>query len=228
MRKLRSVMLAIASIPGVARAHHGLDFVLVETAHLPESKSGYVFGRLTRFDASESETEIEPAALWGMTDRVALEAHAHYAKEDGGSFEYESVAPAVHFRLSPMGKALSFGVSAEYAFESGHDGRDVVVAAGVVGYERNGWIAAGNLLLEKRSGSSGEWGYAAGIRRTLTPKHGVGLELRDAFDGGDRSEVLIGYYGELAPRFSVTAGIGSGIDEGPDHTAHATLIWRFK
>jgi hypothetical protein len=226
-KHLAFACLAVAgALPEVAHAHHGLDFILVETAHLPERGSAYAFARINDLTAAESETELEPAALWGVTNRIALETHAHYAKEGDASWHYESVAGAAHFLLSPPGYALSYGVSVEYAL--GHHTEDIVAATGAIGYGRNGWMTSGNLLYEKATGASGEWSYAAGIRKALTPKHGVGLETRGTFEEHGYSELVVGYYGEWSQRLSFNAGIGTRVDEGPDHAAHMTFIWRFK
>ena len=220
--------LAIAgALPSIARAHHGLDFILVQTAHLPEKGSGYVFGRVNRLEGEESETEIEPAALWGVTNRIALETHAHFAKESGESFGYEAVAGAAHFLLSPLSRELSYGMSVEYEVGSGHHGDDFLVS-GVVGYEHKLWAAAANLLYERAEGSSAEWGYAGGVRRNLTSRHAIGIEMQGTFEEHGNSEVLVAYYGQLREKFWINAGIGKRIDEGPDHAAHLSFIYRFK
>jgi len=110
-----------------------------------------------------------------LTDKVALEMHAHAAKEGSESLRYESVAPAVHVLLTPQGQRFSFGVSAEYAFAHDAESDDVADVAAVFGYEHNRWMAGANILYEKASSASGEFGYAAGVRRTFRGKHGVGF-----------------------------------------------------
>ena len=50
-------LAAAGALPCVAHAHHGLDFLLVQTAHLPEKGTGYVFGRVNRLDGDESEND---------------------------------------------------------------------------------------------------------------------------------------------------------------------------
>jgi hypothetical protein len=72
----------------------------------------------------------------------------------------------------------------------------------------------------------GEWGYAAGIRNTFG-KHGVGLEVQGSLESDGSSEMLVGCYGELSERFTFNAGIGVGLDDGPDQSARTAFIWRF-
>jgi len=223
-----AVAASLSCLPAVAVAHHGLDFILVRTAHLPEQGTAYALTRVNYLDEETSETEIEPAVLYGLSGWMAVELHAHFANEGGSSFDYESIAPAMHIRLTPRGDAFSFGLSAEYAFADEPDAPDVGEVAAIAGIERNGWMASANVILEKASGASGEWGYAAGLRRTYAGKHGVGLEVLGSFEGDGYGEALIGYYGELSQRFTVNAGVGTGFDAGPDGTAHMTFIWRFR
>ena len=227
-RLLSACMACTCALPTIVQAHHGLDFILVQTAHLPERGTGYAFARLNHFSDTEDETEIEPAVLYGAADWMAVELHAHYAKEGSESLKYESVAPAVHFRLTPRDQPMSFGVSAEYAFSHGGGHEDAADVAGIFGLERDRWMVAANVLYGKRSGASGEFGYAAGARLTFGGKHGMGLEVVGSFESGGYSEVMLGYYGELSEQFTFNAGVGSSIDAGPDQAAHMTFIWRFR
>jgi hypothetical protein len=214
--------------PGVARAHHGLDFILVQTAHLPERGTAYALTRINHLSDTEDETEIEPAVLYGLNDWMAVELHAHFAKEGDNSMGYESIAPAVHFRLTPRAQAASFGLSAEYAFAHDAESADIANIVAVAGYEGNGWMAAGNVSFEKPSGLSGEWGYSFGVRRNVSARHGIGLEVVGSFENDGYGEAMVGYYAELSKQFTFNAGLGAGFDGGPDVAAHMTVIWQFR
>ena len=111
-----SLACAIAACPtfNAAHAHHGLDFLLVQTAHLPEKGTGYAVARLDHVSEHDDELELEPAVLYGATDWMTVEVHAHYEKEAGEPSKYESFAPTVHFRLTPRERPFSVGISAEY------------------------------------------------------------------------------------------------------------------
>lgn len=211
-----------------AQAHHGVDFLTVQTAHLPEKGTGYVAARQDYISAHEDELEFEPTLLFGAADWAAVEIHAHVEKETGHSAKLESVAPALLVRFTPRDQALAIGMSAEYEFarESGEE--DVVETALIIGHESASLITSANFKYEKASGTSGEWGYAAGIRHAFSAKHSGGVELRGSFEHGGSAEILLGYYGELTPRFTINAGFGTGVDDGPDWSVHTALIWRFK
>jgi len=227
-RVLVIAALVAASIPGVARAHHGVDFLVVQTAHLPQQGTGYAIGRVDYLAEDEDEMEFEPAMLYGARDWMAFELHAHIEKPEGDSAHYESLAPALSFRLTPRGNKFSFGVSVEYEIASDSDAEDVAGVTGIFGYEAAGWIATANLQYEKPSNESGELGFAIGARRALNAGHGIGVEVFGSLENNGPSEVLFGYYGELSQRFSMNAGIGTGLDDGPDLAVRSAFIWRFR
>lgn len=227
-RFLAACAIVTALLPAAANAHHGLDFVSVQTAHLPQRGAGYVVTRLDYISEQEDELEFEPALLYGATDWLTVELHAHFEKEQGESTKYESLAPALHFRLTPREQHFSVGMSVEYEFARDSAEDDVIELTAMLGYEFSGWMATANVLFEKESGSTGEWGYAAGVRNLLTQQHGIGLELFGSLEGNGSSEILIGYYGELSKRFSLNAGVGTGFDDGPDWSARTALIWQFR
>ena len=227
-RFLSACPVVASLLPGAVSAHHGLDFISVQTAHLPEQGGGYAIGRIDYISEERNEMEFEPAVLYGATDWMTLELHAHYEKESGESWKYESLAPALHFRLTPRGQPFSLGVSAEYEFADDSAEDDVFELTAIFGYEFSEWMVTANLLLEDPSGSSSEWSYAAGVRHSFSDDHAFGLEVNGPIDGGGTSEALIGYYGELSNRFSLNAGIGTGIDGGPDWTLRSAFIWQFK
>jgi hypothetical protein len=227
-KMLAACALGACLLFNVAHAHHGLDFLEVETSHLPEPGTGYAFARTDRLRGDETETEVAPAVLFGAADWLAVEVHAHYAKVDGEALRYEAVAPALHFRLTPSNQQLSFGISTEYELAHSSDDSDVLDLAAVLGYQMYRWTFAGNLTYERLSGEAGEWGYALGVRNTFKERHGLGVELIGSLESEGSGEVLIGYYGELAPRFTLNAGLGAGFDGGPDRTARVGVIWQFK
>lgn len=222
-----ALIAAAIFAPTLARAHHGLDFLLVQTAHLPERDTGYALARTDFISEAHDEVELEPAVLYGATDWMALELHAHYEKAEGESARYESVAPAVHLRFTPRAQAVAVGLSAEYEFAHDSAEDDAVELVGVVGYETATWMATANLLYERPAGSSGELSYAAGVRRGFTQRHALGLEVLGSLESNGSSEALLGYYGTLSESFSINVGVGTGIDEGPDWAARTAFIWRF-
>jgi len=140
-----------------ALAHHGRDFLLVQTAEKPHAGSLFLVPRQDWVDSDEgSDLELEPALLWGVTGRLALEVHAHAAKASGGDLEYESTAPALQLRLTPEEASWGLALSVEYEIARG---------AGDPGTDEDGVAShsEGFALLRTRHESEGH-GEATGDR----------------------------------------------------------------
>lgn len=119
-----------------SHAHHGRDFLLTQTAHLPEK--GQIYG-ITRQDyvdeGDEKEWEFEPAVIGSVTDWLTLEAHGHIEKVQGESAEYESTALVGNFRFTPRESAFALGGAVEYELARHSDEEDVWEFTGIASYE---------------------------------------------------------------------------------------------
>jgi hypothetical protein len=211
-----------------AHAHHGRDFLLLETARLPEC--GDLFGISRQDYVSADSTKVllwQPSLLFGAVDWIAYEMHGHVEKGEGESFHYEATAPAAHVRFTPRTSPLVLGASVEYEFAR-HGAPDSLEAAAVLEYESGHWHHALNLLLdnEQGSGADPEWGYGAGSRYELTEEHSIGLELRGSLEPEGGAEAMAGYYFEASERVTFNVGLGTGFDDGPDATVRTALIWK--
>lgn len=129
---LLGVLALLLLVAAPAEAHHGRDFLLAQTAELPHAGQLFLISSQDFVEADGGELELEPAVLFGLTDAVTLEVHGHLGREEGGDFEYESTAPAVHFLLTPPHSRWGVALSAEYEIshlddedsehdEEGHD-----------------------------------------------------------------------------------------------------------
>lgn len=87
---------------------------------------------------------------------------------------------------------------------------------------------AGNLIGVFPDGSSATWGYAAGIRQTLTEQVGVGIEALGDFESDGWQELSGAIYLEPVSNFLVKIGAGFGLnDSSPDFILRAGLNWKF-
>src|SRR2546430_8577961 len=85
-----------------AAAHHGRDFLIVETYELPHPGTVYfVSSEMVSQGHGETIFTTEPSLLFGLSDRFAGEIHVHINKFPGESLTYEAVAPALHYQLTP-------------------------------------------------------------------------------------------------------------------------------
>lgn len=211
-----------------ADAHHGVDFLTVQTAHLPEQGTGYVMGRADHVSGVEDETELEPALLYGLSDWMTAELHTHFARHGGESFEYESIAPSLSIRLTPRQSHFSAGFSAEYEFQRHSDAGDVLGLTMMSAYSKSDWMLAVHAKMERPSGGNSEWEYAAGLRRSVGNGVALGIEHRGSFESSDVREWLLGIYAELTKKFTLNAGVGTGLEDEADWSLRTALIWQFR
>ena len=237
---------------GPARAHHGRDFLLSQTAALPHSGQLFVIPRQDLVAAEDDEIELEPALLWGATDRLALEVHAHLAQSGGGGFSYESTTPAVHLLLTPADRPWGLALSVEYELDhrgEAGDGPDEAApedhgdshhgqAGGDSAEVRLAWSrrwdrrrVALNLIAaeEQVPGAKVEWEYSAGLRTGLRRGLAWGLEAQGGLEHDLAREALLALYWEPGERCTFNVGAGTGFSaDAPDFILRTGLILRLR
>lgn len=224
------VALAVLARPLPAQAHHGKGFLLVESDEMPHERQLFFFSSHDLIHAEgENELELAPAVLYGLSERFALETHAHFAKEPGESLRYESIAPAVRLNLnSAMSDApLRLGLAAEYEIARG-DAPDTLEGRVIAAYRTTDVNFTVNLIAGKarEEDADWEWGYAAGFRPYPERRLGVGIEALGSLSGPSSHELLGGVY-FTGDRVTLKAGIGKGFGEaGPDWTIRTGLVVR--
>ena len=214
-----------------AHAHHGRDFLLTQTAHLPAQGEFYAIARQDFVDdGEEKEWEFEPAAIGAVADWLTLEVHSHIEKVTDESTKYESTAAAGYFRFTPRASALAVGAAIEYELSRDSDEEDVWEFAGLASYEANQWMLGLNLLAERETGGGAEteWGYAAGVRRTLTDRVAAGLEVAGTFEDGKEGEILLGIFTDLRPWLTINLGLGTGFNGGADISVRSAFIFKLR
>lgn len=230
LRTVAATLFLLASPAVPARAHHGRDFLLAQTADLPHRRQLFLIARQDWNDEGEErELELEPTVLFGLVDRLTLELHAHIARPEGESFEHESTAPALHLRLTPPASAWGLALSAEYEVAQAEEDADRAEAALVLSRQQRALRWAVNLRAEEEQADEAEveWGYAAGLRARVRQGVDWGLELAGGFSGDAEEEALVGLHFEPAERWTVQVGAGTGIGgEGPDWTLRTAVVWQ--
>jgi hypothetical protein len=223
--RLLALCCLVASLP--VGAHHGQDFLVVESYEIPHAGDGYglasgVYAR----DGDEEEVELEPGVLIGLLPRVAGEVHAHFAKEgDGGSLEYEAVAPSLRMQLTDPRSSLPVQIGASVEYEIGATGvADAFAARLILERSVNRIKVTANGIAHRSEGDT-EYGYAAGVRYDVGEHLGLGLEAQGS---SDIHQGLAGLYYEATDQFTLKAGAGTKLsDDGADVTGHAGLVYRF-
>ena len=213
---LRLTLLALCLLPGLALAHHGQDFLLVESPGIPHPGNAYFIGNSSfALTHADEQAEIEPALLVGVTHRVALELHGHTEKLAGENWRYEATAPAIHFLLSDPERhdALKVGLSAEYevAAEQGAPDNIEMRLSAEKGINRNKW--GGNLIFNRQQHGKGEFGAALGLRHQFNDGFAAGVEAQGSFERAQGAEFLAAGYWEHEQSWGLKLGLGAQKDD---------------
>jgi hypothetical protein len=212
--------LALALLPSLALAHHGQDFLIVESPSIPHPGQVYL---IANADAAldgdaEQQAGFEPALLFSVSPRVAFELHAHTEKLAGESWRYEATAPAVHLLLTDPHRhdGLKVGLSAEYeiAAHAGDADNAEVRLAFEDNRDADKWAA--NLIASREQGGDSDFGAALGFRHQLRDSFALGIEGQGSFRHAEGGEVLFAGYYEHAQAFALKFGIGGERSEDSD------------
>ncbi len=230
VRTLRLLLLTFLVAAPLA-AHHGRDFLLVQTSETPHGGEFYFIPSASYIDeGEEEEIEVEPTLLFALTNRFSVEVHAHIAKEGSESFEYESTSPALHYRLNS--EESLFGLSLSFEYEIAHldDHEDRAELRLAISQAGDLWLFGANLIASEDQGGGAEveWGYAAGLRRLFGEDWALGLEVQGSFEE-DEHEILLGLYSEPSERFTFNIGVGVGVgSDGFESALRSALVFRLK
>ena len=227
---LTAIALAVA-VAAPARAHHGRDFLLAETAEIPHPAQGWAIARqdYVEQDDGSGELELEPSVLFGISRWLAFEVHGHAGRADGESVEYESTAPALHLRFARPDASWAVGLSGEYEFS--HKSESPDSAAGILsvsGLTRGTqWALNLTAAEQQESGADTEWGYALGVRHALTERLHWGLEARGTLEGTNGEGPEDDHHDEepVEPEHDHTAESGHGHGELVGHEVLAGLYF---
>lgn len=205
-----------------AVAHHGKDFLIVESYDVPHPGDVYAISSAAIATLNgETALEFEPSLLIGIAPRLAFELHAHTGKEPDGSFRYEATAPAVHFQITPPDSTfpVRVGLSAEYEFAAHHDEADRVEERLVLESSFGSSRVAVNIIGAHKRHVENALDYAIGYRYAVNEKFSFGAEAEGPTTHQGVHELLAGVYIEPNHHLTLKAGIGPGFDSESGGTA---------
>ena len=200
-----------------ARAHHGQDFLLVESPTVPHPGDAYLLANLgVALDKSDEQAGFEPALLIGLAPRFAFELHGHTEQVAGEPWRYEATAPSLHVLLTDPEKheGLQSGLGAEYEFAREAGGNALEVRWSV--QQANPRYKAGaNLVYHHEEGDTGHFGAVIGAHWRIAPRVALGAEAQGDFDRAEGTEALASAHWECDEAWSLKFGLGGQrTDEG--------------
>jgi hypothetical protein len=210
-RALLFVALSLSAF--AASAHHGQDFLLVETPATPHPGNVYLLVNANAALDSDADEqgELEPALLFGATPRIAFEVHGHLHKDAGDALRYEATAPSIQVQLTDPSRHEGFraALSAEYEIAREADAPDNLSVRLALGHERGANQFGANLVFDREEGGTTDLGTALGYRRALSERVALGIEAQGSLRHAEGAEALAGAYFEIDPRWTVKCGLGA-------------------
>lgn len=232
----RSILAAVilAALPVVASAHHGQDFLLLESPGVPHPGDAYLIANAHAPLESDAEEQggFEPALFVGLTPRVAFELHAHTEKLAGEGWNYEATAPAVRVLLTDPEKhhGLKVGIGAEYEIARESDAPDnaEIRLSLENGSDATKW--AGNLIYAHEQGGDSDVGAALGFRHEIGSGWAMGMEGQSSVRRAAGAQLLAGAYYEHGQAWALKLGLGGERSEDGHVTpvAHIGFVLRLK
>lgn len=231
-RNALAALIGLVAVSAPAVAHHGKDFLLIETDDMPVP--GHVYGLVSSDTLVDKDgvrsTEITPGLLFALGDRVAVEPHFHLARSDAQSWRYDATAAEIRYasgnlRGSEWRTAISFEAEKPRNSDENSGGQVRFVLART--YPNT--LFAANLIADKDLVPHTKSAYSLGLG-ALTPlpngdRAGVEAMLRSPLSDG--VEIVPGYY-HSAGATSMKLGVGVFTSASTTQpTLHASIIQRF-
>ncbi len=250
VRIVAAIVLAGMLMHSAAHAHHAMEYIETES-YTTIPKSGllfylhYDYKSEDKNDADFDRWEFTPGISYGITDRLMVNAHAHYAKFKNGHIVEDRQEEFAPDGPPPFVEAASFTL--QYRVTEGWWVDVAVVGSVEIPFDRAKdlldaeEVYSGTLILSHTfpqhanitlnltysvEGSEDEWEYALGVKTPLTrDPHSIaaGIELVGGFDEFEDSwSVVPGIYMPIgSPDTVVKTGIqiGKGMDETRFHVS---------
>ncbi len=225
--------LLVFSACNPAAAHHGRDFLLLETDDMPAKGDSYLVATVdTIRTKDERATEITPGLVLRAGNRVAIEPHFHIAREAGESFRYAASALGVRLRLGDIGHtgwraALSGEVEVTRNRAAEPTGGTFRFIAATT---RPCALVTANVIVGHEFTAGGASNYALGLGALAPLSNGdqVGIESIVSLPLREGIEILPSYSHRFGKRTQGKIGVGvfhaRGFTSG---TLHAQLVQRF-
>jgi hypothetical protein len=230
LKRLFSVtaLLFLCSAPSFA--HHGKDFLIVESYELPHRGDVY-FVSSEMFSRANGETTFttEPSLLFGLGHRFAGEVHVHIQRLPGESLNYQAIAPAIHYQLTPPESEAPWklAVAAEYELAR-HSDENSLAARLIAAHPLGEGQVVINIGGDHSTREGTHASYAVGFRPAMEARVSWGIEAQGRFERGDQHQLILGLYTQPNERFTFKAGAGAGLGSGkPSAVFRTGVVWHF-
>jgi hypothetical protein len=153
-----------------------------------------------------------------------VSVRSDYTKIRGHADRRDALVLSTHLRRASNVRPNTVGVVLEYSLV---DGPDTVLVGGMVTHRAAKWAVAASPFYKKtlRTGS-GQWYGWGSVRRQISDRHALGIEVFASLETQRPSKWLLGYTGTISESVSVGIAAGSGFGDGPDRVVRGSVVWR--
>ena len=162
---------------------------------------------------------------WQAEKVFQFSARTDHASTLGQLERRDAIVSTTHLRFKSSVRPITAGLMLEYAFVDRH--ADTLLVAGMFTYKQSQWtVSASPYYVRTVHRAAGDWRYWGSVRRQVTPRHSVGIELFGALETGRLAKWMVGYSATITGSLSFSLSAGSAFDVGPDWMARTSLTWR--
>jgi hypothetical protein len=155
---------------------------------------------------------------------VQVAARSDYVESQGRGARHETLALKTKLSRISNKPAAAPALLIEYRLRD--DGLRMLLVGGMFALDWARWTVAGSPFFQQTRHGDGRWLYWVNLRRQLTPRHSLGVEVYGSVDAHRPSKWLLAYSGTVSKTLSVSFAVGSSVDSGPDLVTRAMVTWR--
>ena len=136
-----------------------------------------------------------------------------------------AITAAAQWRLASLGR-YGAALVVEYHFVREQGG--TLLIGPMFSRQTARWSVAASPFFKQTESAAGSWLYWGSVRRRVTERHEIGMELYGSLATLRGGKWLVGYYGRVSDALSINLSVGAGLDNGPDRVARTTIVWQLR
>jgi hypothetical protein len=167
----------------------------------------------------------DAATNHGSDVAFQVAVRSDYKKTDEHAERQRALVLATHLRRASTTRPYSAGLVLEYSFVD--DGRDTLLLGGMFTHRRGKWAAAASPFYKGTPRTrTGQWYGWGSLRRQVTKRHSLGVEVLRPIGTDKPAKWLLGYSGTISESVSLNLAVGSELGDGADRVVRGSVVWR--
>jgi hypothetical protein len=162
---------------------------------------------------------------WRGETVLQFSARADYASKQGHVTRRDATVSTMYLRFNSLVRPVTAGLMLEYSAVD--EQADTLLVAGMFTYKQSKWTASASpFYVRTAQSASGSWRYWGSVRRRITSRQSLSVELFGALETGRLTKWMVGYAATITATLSVSVSAGASFNAGQDWLARTSLTWR--